>query len=108
MTPLRYLLPGLLVVLAVACAPGASIPDRTPVAEGVGFVVRWGSEGSGDGQFAMAAGVAVDRSGNVYVADSSSTRVQVFSDDGELLRQWGSTPSIPGDRDGECLPDGGR
>ena len=33
------------------------------------FITKWGSHGSGDGQFYYPNGVAVDSSGNVYVAD---------------------------------------
>ena len=39
---------------------------------------KWGTEGSGDGQFAGPNGIAVDGSGNVYVTDYSYNRVQVF------------------------------
>ena len=40
--------------------------------EGV-FLAKWGSYGSGDGQFYSPFGVAVDGSGmNVYVADSDN------------------------------------
>ena len=33
------------------------------------FITKWGSEGTEDGQFDFANGVAVDSAGNVYVAD---------------------------------------
>ena len=34
--------------------------------------------------------MAVDRAGNVYVADSNNNRVQKFSSTGDFIRQWGS------------------
>ena len=40
------------------------------------FVTKWGSLGNGDGQFWVPRGVAVDSSGNVYVADSDNDRIQ--------------------------------
>jgi hypothetical protein len=42
------------------------------------FVRKWGSSGSGDGQFNKAAGVAVDGAGNVYVTDLQNNLVQEF------------------------------
>jgi DNA-binding beta-propeller fold protein YncE len=44
------------------------------------FITKWGNTGSEDGQFVKTFGVAVDSSGNnVYVADTSNNRIQVFS-----------------------------
>src|SRR5438445_13041698 len=42
------------------------------------FVTKWGSQGGGDGQFANPTGVAVDGSGNVFVADGNN-RIQKFA-----------------------------
>ena len=36
------------------------------------FLATWGSYGSGNGQFYYPGGVAVDGSGNVYVADTGN------------------------------------
>jgi tripartite motif-containing protein 71 len=58
------------------------------------FVLQWGSEGRGDGQFRNPYGVAVDRDGNVYVADSSNGRIQKFNSDGQFLAKW-SSPRPP-------------
>ena len=42
------------------------------------FITRWGSEGSGDGQFNGPVSVAVDNADNVYVTDQSNSRIQKF------------------------------
>jgi DNA-binding beta-propeller fold protein YncE len=42
------------------------------------FITKWGTEGSGDGQFAYPFGIAVHSSGRVYVADDHNYRIQVF------------------------------
>ena len=53
-------------------------------------VTKWGSSGAGNGQFQQPTGVAVDGSGNVYVADSGNKRIQKFDNNGNYVTQWGS------------------
>jgi sugar lactone lactonase YvrE len=58
------------------------------------FVTAWGGEGSGNGQFVNgAAGVAVDSSNNVYVADPGNHRIQKFSSAGTFITSFGSNGS---------------
>lgn len=45
------------------------------------FATKWGSQGSGDGQFLNLRGIAVDNSGNVYVVDEGNNRIQKFTAD---------------------------
>ena len=47
-------------------------------------------------QFLSPKGIAVDGSGNVYVADTFHFRVQVFSASGEFLAKWGTEGSGDG------------
>ena len=48
-----------------------------------------GLSGDGAGQFNSPEGVAVDASGNVYVADTGNHRIQKFNGTGTFLRMWG-------------------
>ena len=50
----------------------------TQVVSGVCFSTEWGSLGSGNGQFINRHEVAVDSSGNVFVADNYNHRIQKF------------------------------
>jgi uncharacterized protein (TIGR03663 family) len=46
--------------------------------------------GSEAGQLRSPKGVAVDKAGYLYVADSQNHRIQVFDATGNFVRQWGS------------------
>jgi len=41
---------------------------------------QWGTVGTGPGQFLNPIGIAVDGLGNVFVADTNNSRIQVFGD----------------------------
>jgi DNA-binding beta-propeller fold protein YncE len=42
------------------------------------FITKWGSEGSGDGQFSKPESITVDSLGYIYVADTDNNNVQLF------------------------------
>ena len=54
------------------------------------FLSKWGSYGSGNGQFKYPFGMAVDGSGNVFVTDQYNHRIQKFDSSGTWLAAWGS------------------
>ncbi len=60
------------------------------------FILQWGSNGAGDGQFSGPHGIEVDTEGNVYVADTGNNRIQKFTSDGVFLIKWGSFGTAPG------------
>jgi len=59
------------------------------------LLLSWGTFGSRDGQFNGPAGIAVDGSGFVYVADELN-RIQKFAPDGTFLTKWGTEGSGDG------------
>jgi len=61
------------------------------------FLSKWGSKGTGPGQFDRPAGLAVDRDGNVLVSDTLNNRVQKLTADGEYISEWGKFGSGPGE-----------
>lgn len=51
-------------------------------------VFRFGGEGIGAGWFEDARSIAVDGRGNIYVAEYTGGRVQVFDPSGKFTTQW--------------------
>ncbi len=64
------------------------------------FATKWGSQGSGDGQFSVPRGLAVDSMGNVYVADSTNASIQKFSSTGVFTLKWGTSGTGDGQLSG--------
>ena len=90
------------IVLALAVtltlALGLGSVSASPAAQQAAgtFLFKFGSLGTGDGQFDSPWGVAVDAAGNVYVADYSNHRIQKFTSTGTFLAKWGSLGSGDG------------
>ena len=57
----------------------------------------FGKGGSLDGEFINPSGVALDRTGNLYVVDTGNQRIQKFDADSNFILKWGSA----GNGDGE-------
>ncbi|RLC81280.1 MAG: hypothetical protein DRI61_04165 [Chloroflexi bacterium] len=83
----------------LGAAPPPPIEEIDPYAKGfrrLEAVAQIGACGTGPGQFTDPRNLAVDKDGNIYVADSGNHRIQKFDPQGNLLLQWGSEGSGPG------------
>lgn len=69
----------------------------------IGFIMKWGTTGSGNGDFLTPRGMATDAAGNVYVADAGNNRVQKFDNNGNFSLKFG----IPGDVNGGFVTTSG-
>ena len=49
-----------------------------------------GGQGTGDGEFDSAGGVAAASDGSVYVTDSFQHRIQKFTSEGVFVSKWGT------------------
>lgn len=59
-------------------------------AQGYVFAGKWGglNASGSDGQFRLPNGIALDVTGNVYVADTGNNRIQKFNSGGRFLNNW--------------------
>ena len=60
-------------------------------------MARWGTLGSGPGQFNGPVGIAVDPQGNIFVADVANHRIQELSPSGKFVTQWHTVGSGVGE-----------
>ena len=52
-----------------------------------------GREGVDDGELCSPTGIALDKDGNIYVADTDNHSIQKFDKAGTFLARWGGEPS---------------
>jgi len=77
--------------LPLSPSPVTETPTETPTPPYC-FNCKWGTQGTGDGQFNNPAGIAIDNSsGNVFVTDQYNNRIEKFTSTGGYLTKWGSS-----------------
>jgi len=80
-------------LLLIGMEAGAA---RDAYAQAPTFLLAWGSQGAGPGQFDAIYAVAVAPDGSVYTADGANGRLQAFTSGGEYIREWGGRGSADG------------
>jgi sugar lactone lactonase YvrE len=73
----------------------ASPSSRTSSKRDERVLLKFGSEGIGPGMFKDARSIAVDASGNIYVAEYLGGRVQEFDSTGKFITQWTVDQNAP-------------
>jgi azurin len=70
-----------------------STPDSTSTSDsesGAVLVTKWGTQGTGNGQFHHPNGVSLASDSSVYVAEWHNNRIQKFTSDGVFVTKWGT------------------
>ena len=57
------------------------------------LAMKIGQPGVDDGEFNSPTGIALDKDGHIYVADTDNHSIQKFDKDGKFLARWGGEPS---------------
>jgi peptidylamidoglycolate lyase len=52
------------------------------------YLFEWGKKGTGQSEFNIPHGIALDSHGNVFVADRENNRIQEFDMNGKFLKEW--------------------
>ncbi|HEY9897730.1 MAG TPA: LamG-like jellyroll fold domain-containing protein [Pantanalinema sp.] len=66
------------------------------LSSGGAFLGKWGTTGSGPGQFNNPEDILVDQAGNVWVSEYAGHRIQKFTRTGTYLGQFGTNGSADG------------
>jgi tetratricopeptide (TPR) repeat protein/streptogramin lyase len=90
-----------------APAPASPQPTQTPPSSNMtttggtspsqgqySFIRAWRLEGIGNGEYSLPAGIAIDSSDNVYVADFMNSEIQVFGSNGDFFTKWEPPGSV--------------
>ncbi len=82
-------------VVTVVTSKGESLESQEVMAIPSPYLLAMviGCEGVGDGELNSPTGIALDKNGNIYVADTDNHSIQKFDKTGTFLARWGSEPS---------------
>jgi DNA-binding beta-propeller fold protein YncE len=78
-----------IISVGAAALQYSKTPQVQPI-QTIIFISKWGTEGTGDGEFDWPSGVAMASDGSVYVADWRNSRIQKFTSEGVFVTKWGT------------------
>lgn len=52
------------------------------------YLMEWGTKGNHPGQFNLPHAIDIDENENIYVADRENNRIQMFTPNGDFIREW--------------------
>jgi DNA-binding beta-propeller fold protein YncE len=87
----------LIAIICFLLLPGNIVSAQSSPPE---FQYSMGTLGTNDGQFDFPSGVAIDRGGNIIVADEFNHRIQVFDANGNFRFTFGTLGNGDGELDG--------
>ena len=82
-------------VITVVTQKGESLESQEVMAIPSPYLLAMciGREGVDDGEFSSPTGIALDKDGNIYVADTDNHSIQKLDKAGKFLARWGGEPS---------------
>jgi tripartite motif-containing protein 71 len=82
-------------VVTVVTSKGESLESQEVMAIPSPYLLAMviGREGVDDGELSSPTGIALDKEGNLYVADTDNHSIQKFDKNGKFLARWGGEPS---------------
>ena len=82
-------------VVTVVTQKGESLESQEVMAIPSPYLLAMsiGREGVDDGEFSSPTGIALDKDGNIYIADTDNHSIQKLDNSGKFLARWGGDPS---------------
>jgi tripartite motif-containing protein 71 len=82
-------------VVTVVTQKGESLESQEVMAIPSPYLLAMciGREGVDDGEFSSPTGIALDKDGNIYVADTDNHSIQKLDKSGKFVARWGGDPS---------------
>lgn len=81
-------------VVTVVTSKGESLESQEVMAIPAPYLIAniFGQEGVDDGEMSSPTGIAIDKDGNIYIADTDNHSIQKFDKDGKFIGRWGGEP----------------